>query len=62
MKCPMLMYNYLPNESPTAGIHSECLQAECAWWDLENQQCYVCALGTLAANIQYLAIGEKKHD
>ena len=41
MKCPMLMYNYLPNESPTAGIHSDCLQAECAWWYKDGARCTI---------------------
>ena len=41
MKCPMLMYEYLPEESPTQGKHSDCVKEECAWWDEEKNCCSI---------------------
>jgi len=41
MKCPLLMYNYLPDESPTKGVHSDCIKEECAWWEPKIGKCSV---------------------
>jgi len=39
MKCPLLMYNYLPDESPTEGKRTDCIKEECAWWDNVLEDC-----------------------
>ena len=44
MKCPMIMYNYLPGESPTEGSHSDCIKEKCAWWDSRGVRCGIMSL------------------
>ena len=61
MKCPMLMYNYLPNESPTEGVHSDCLQAECAWWYTDGARCCILDLDITLMNMECELADIEKH-
>ncbi len=44
MKCPLLMYNYLPDENPTEGKRVDCVKEECAWWYFRIGCCSVVVL------------------
>ena len=39
LKCAILMYNYVPDESPTEDKRTDCIGEKCAWWSESLDQC-----------------------
>lgn len=53
MKCPLLHHKEHNPDIFPCEVFEDCLKEDCAWWDRDNQQCFISALGTIAANVQY---------
>jgi len=39
MKCPLTSIGYLASERMDATKKCECGKADCAWWDIDLEQC-----------------------
>lgn len=52
MKCPILMYNYLPDENPTEGKRTDCIKEDCAWWDKDFTRCSVLTIAVKVGVLQ----------
>lgn len=53
MKCPLSITGEMARGGAFTGAAADCMQAECAWWDIENSQCAINFLSAIASLLQY---------
>lgn len=53
MKCPLLTIALSAVAAKSVVHYPECLKADCAWWDLEGEECIIHSLGAIAGNLQH---------
>lgn len=39
MKCPLLYITFVLSRGENPWIDSQCIQGNCAWWNVEHNQC-----------------------
>lgn len=55
MKCPLVAIAMSPSQTPRTPQAGDCLEAGCAWWDMDSNQCSVTRIKRcLAALVQDL--------
>ncbi len=61
MKCPLVWYQDYEKGVPSGFRYGDCLQEECAWWDVEDNCCcvYTIPLGILHIYKTLVEISQK---
>ena len=51
MKCPKLVAGQLSQQIPVVNSESDCLKEECAWWQGDDEVCWVVQTGIALSSI-----------
>ena len=51
MRCPILVMGRMNSSDPRDISYTDCLQAECAWWEVKGGRCCIPQLGRFLQDI-----------